>query len=124
VTQAVAGRVEESADGTLLFFQRIVQGASPLLAVSVAGGPERTVIDCVPRYGFAIGAAGIYHLACGGSGAVPLRLLDLATGQDRLLGTLEGPLGAGLTVSDDGKTILFTKLVGEGRDLVLIENFR
>ena len=124
VTQAVAGRVEESADGTLLYFQRIVLGASPLLAVSVAGGPERTVIDCVPRYGFAIGAAGIYHLACGGSRAVPLRLLDLATGQDRLLGTLEGPLGAGLTVSADGKTILFTKVVGEGRDLVLIENFR
>ena len=123
ITRTAAARSEESADGTLLYFQRIVQGASPLVAVSVAGGPERTVIDCVPRYGFAIGRAGIYHLACGASRDVPLRLLDPATGHDRLLGTLEGPLGNGLTVSDDGKTILFTKLIGEGRDLVLIENF-
>jgi len=36
----------------------------------------------------------------------------------------ERPLGSGLTVSNDGKTILFTKMIGEGRDLVLIENFR
>ncbi len=32
--------------------------------------------------------------------------------------------GQGFTVSADGKTILYTKSVGEGSDLVLIENFR
>jgi hypothetical protein len=54
---------------------------------------------------------------------VRLSLLDPATGRDRLLGSLDWP-GMGLTVSPDGKTILYTKVVGEGSDLVLIENFR
>ena len=30
----------------------------------------------------------------------------------------------GLTVSPDGKTILYTRGVGEGSDLMMIENFR
>jgi Tol biopolymer transport system component len=55
--------------------------------------------------------------------AVPLYLLDPATGRDRLLGKVEWPLG-GLTVSPDGKTILYTKLGGEGSDLMMIEDFR
>ena len=97
----------------------------PSLAVPLAGGPERTVVDCVRYLGYAVGAAGIYYLSCGGDPlAVPLSLLDPTTGRDRLLGKLERP-GAGLAVSLDGKTILFTKGgVQEGNDLVLIENFR
>ena len=76
------------------------------------------------RFGYALGPAGIYHEACGGDPrAVPLLLRDTATGRDRLLGTLDRP-GDGLTVSADGKAILFAKVVGEGADLVLIENFR
>jgi serine/threonine protein kinase len=127
VTHTGGGRCEEAADGQTLFFQRATGGNSPLLAVSLAGGQERTVIDCVPRFGYALGLAGIYHVGCGvDPRAVPLLLRDMATGRDRLLGTLERPGGSygGLTVSADGKTILFAKAVGEGSDLVLIENFR
>ena len=124
VTHTGGGRSQEAADGQTLFFQRSARGDAPLLAVSLAGGPERTVIDCVPRFGYAVGTAGIYHVGCGGDPRdVPLFLRDPATGRDRLLGTLERP-GGGLTVSPDGKTILYTKTVGEGDDLVLIENFR
>jgi hypothetical protein len=59
----------------------------------------------------------------------------VATGRDRLLGKLE-PKSAtpqarqrlnvvyGLTVSPDGKTILYTKLENLGSDLMMIENFR
>ncbi len=124
VTHTGGARCEEAADGQTLFFQRAPFGDSPLLAVSLAGGQERTVIDCVRTWGYALRQAGIYHFGCGGDpGAVPLLLRDTATGRDRLLGTLDRP-GGGLTVSADGKTILFTKVVGEGSDLVLIENFR
>ncbi len=116
VTHSGGGRCEEAADGQALFFQRASRGDSPLLAVSLAGGQERTVIDCVPRWGYALGQAGDPR-------AVPLLLRDTATGRDRVLGTL-GRLSGGLTVSGDAKTILFTKEIGEGSDLVLIENFR
>jgi Tol biopolymer transport system component len=129
VTHTGGGRCEEAADGKTLFFQRATVWDSPLLAVSLASGQERTVIDCVPRFSYALGQAGIYHLSCGGDPrAVPLWLRDTASGRDRLLGTLERPATVrglmGLTVSADGKTILYTKQIGEGNDLVLIENFR
>jgi serine/threonine protein kinase len=124
VTHTGGGRCEEATDGETLLFERAEFGDSPLLAVSLAGGQERTVIDCVPRFGYALGQAGIYHEGCGGDPrAVPLLLRNTATGRDQLLGTLDRP-GRGLTVSADGKTILFTKVVGEGMDLMLIENFR
>jgi serine/threonine protein kinase len=123
VTHSGDGRSEEAADGQTLYFQRFNGADSPLLALSLSGGQERTVIDCVGTWAYALGQAGIYHEPCGGDPqAVPLLLRDTATGRDRLLGTLEG--GGVPTVSADGKTILFAKAVGEGSDLVLIENFR
>ena len=126
VTHTGGGRCEEAADGQTLFFQRASFGDSPLLGVSLAGGQERTVIDCVPRFGYALSRAGIYHEGCGGDPrVVPLLLRDTATGGDRLLGTLERAAGGGgLTVSADGSVILYSKGIGEGSDLVLIENFR
>jgi eukaryotic-like serine/threonine-protein kinase len=123
VARTGGGRSQESADGQTLYVQRATSEPSPLLAVPLAGGPERTAIDCVPRYSFAVTAAGVYHVGCGGDpSAVPLFLWDPATGSDRLLGTLERP-GRGLTVSSDGKTILYVRYVGEGSDLWLIEYF-
>ena len=112
VTRTGGARCEEAADGRTLYFRRATRGSSPLLAMPLPAGPERPVIECVRAFGYAVGAAGIYHLACGGDPlAVPLSLLDPATGRDRLLGTLERP-GQGLTVSADGKTILYTKVGG------------
>jgi len=126
VTHTGGGRCEEAAYGETLFFLRATSGNSPLLAVSLGGGQERTVIDCVRMRGFALGLAGVFYEGCGGdSRAVPLLLRDTATSRDRLLGTLErAGVGQGLTASADGKTILYTKTIGEGSDLVLIENFR
>jgi len=124
VTRAGGGRPELSPDRKTLYFERSFGSSGLLLAVSLDGGPERTVIDCLPRYGFSVTAAGVYHLACGSSSPVPLLLWDPSTGKDRVIGTLEGPLRPGLTVSADGKTILFTREVGQGSDLMLIENFR
>jgi hypothetical protein len=91
----------------------------------VAGGQERKVIDCVGGWGFAVGAAGVYHVGCkADQRAVPLYVLESATGRDRLLGKLERYDGNGLTASPDGKTILYERGVGEGSDLMMIENFR
>ena len=122
VARTGGGRSQEAPDGKALYFLRATLPSSPLLAVSLAGGPERTVVDCVPRDGFAIGMAGVYHVGCGGDARdVPLSLLDPATGRDQLLGMLESGAG-GLTVSGDANTILYTRFVGEGSDLWLIEN--
>ncbi len=113
----------ESVDGKTLFFMRRFD-ASPLLALPLAGGPEREVAKCV--WTFAVVPAGLYSEECsnGPFGPSALFVRDPATGQGRLLGDLGGAQGAGLSVSPDGKVILFTKIVGEGADLMMIENFR
>ena len=81
-------------------------------------------MDCVPFRKFAVGPAGIYHLACeADASGSPLYLLDPATGRERLLGKLEHGWG-GMTVSPDGKTVFYQKSVGQGSDLMMIENFR
>ena len=110
----------ESADGKTLFYMRAFSNA-PLFALPLGGGPERKLLECVPSGG--VGPRGVYHFACeAGPSGRPVYSRDPATGRDRLLGNLEG--ASGLTVSPDGKTILYTKAVGVGADLMLIENFR
>jgi Tol biopolymer transport system component len=125
ITRNGGGTAFESIDGKTLFFMRRVSEPSPLLALPLAGGPEREIAKCV--VGFAVGPAGLYSLECSdGEQAfeqAPVFLRDPATGRGRLLGKLDQAV-RGLTVSPDGKTILFTKLVGEGSDLMMIENFR
>jgi Tol biopolymer transport system component len=114
----------ESADGQTLFFTRTPRADGPLLALPLAGGPERKVLECVPDRGFAVGPGGIYHLGCAADlRVVPLDLLDPGTGHDGLLGKLEQAT-RGLIVSPDGKTILYTKVENQGSDLMMIENFR
>jgi Tol biopolymer transport system component len=79
-----------------------------------------------------VGPGAVYYLGCSEGPEVlgstePFRSLvvrDLATGRERLLGNLPQPDGGGLTVSPDGKTVLFSKAVDEGSDLMMIENFR
>jgi Tol biopolymer transport system component/tRNA A-37 threonylcarbamoyl transferase component Bud32 len=122
----------ESLDGRTLYYMRSL-ARSPLLALPVAGGAERQLLDCVPGSGFAVGPAGIVHAACA-AGAGPfsfgpsrssLFVLDPLTGRDRLLGMVDWPPDwAAIAVSPDGQTILLTRGVWEGCDLMLIEGFR
>jgi len=119
----------ESPDGRTLYFQRDV-GESPLLAMPTAGGEERTVIRCVPHWGYAVGPRGVFHLDCNPPGAListrrALRHWEVRTGQDQLLATLDtGPFEPfGLSASPDGQEVLFTRGV-LSRDLMMIENFR
>jgi hypothetical protein len=70
---------------------------------------------------------GLYYVPCGPDESATLHLLDLSTGRDRLLGELDrfaSEYSTPLSVSPDGTTILYHKVVSDGADLMLIENFR
>ena len=122
VTHGGAGSgAVESGDGKTLLFMH--GDWSPLLALPLAGGPERTLVKCtVSSRCLAVGADGIYYFSCEEEPA--LHLFDPTSGRDRILGKLEKDANIFLTVSPDGKTILYTRMVSEETDLMLIENFR
>ena len=95
------------------------------MAMPLTGGGARQLVACVKNSAFGAGPQGVYYVPCDPSSNPPVHVLDLETGRDRRLGTLEGlidrPLG--LAVSPDGKTILYPRLTNQNADLMLIENF-
>jgi Tol biopolymer transport system component len=110
----------ESADGRTLLFK--ASGRFPLFAHPLAGGPDKKLLECASSE-FDVAQGGVYYAACGDGADALLHRLDLATGQDRVLGTLE-KYRTRLAVSPDGKTILHGKTARSGSDLMLVEGFR
>jgi Tol biopolymer transport system component/DNA-binding winged helix-turn-helix (wHTH) protein len=115
----------ESADGKSLLFQP-EDADTPLMAMALTGGEVRQLVTCVRNTAFAAGPQGVYYVPCDPSSDPPVHVLDLKTGRDRRLGTLDGlrerPMG--LSVSPDGNTIVYPRQVLARADLMLIENFR
>jgi eukaryotic-like serine/threonine-protein kinase len=121
------GRVlaaREAADGKSLLYSSL-GGVS---AVPLTGGSPHQIVPCAAA--FATASPGLYYVACG-AGTVwnasnPALHLVEASGQDRVLGTLDrfwAPDSFSLAVSPDGKVIVYNRLLREGDDLMLIENF-
>ncbi len=123
----------ESADGRALYYMRSWE-SSALLARPTAGGAERTLFRRVDSGSYAVGVQGIFHVDCNRPGSphplgLPptsqrvLRYWDAATGQDRPVGTFESNWVGGLSVSPDGRSIIYT-FSTDTSDLMMIENFR
>ena len=130
ITHGGAGWVgRESSDEQSIFYQLHI-GDAALAAQPLTGGEPRTVIRCVSESVYAVAAQGIYYVPCqddvhpGFDSQLLVR--NPVTLQDHRYGTLEKFKngGGGLAVSPDGQTILYTRLVSGGADLMLIQNFR
>jgi Tol biopolymer transport system component/DNA-binding winged helix-turn-helix (wHTH) protein len=118
----------EVGDGTSLLYQP-VSGDSALLLQALTGTTApKQLVDCVRSAAFAPTGRTVVYVACDPSSRPPLRVIDLDTGRDRLLGRLEhfrpGAMHVNFASSPDGGTILFNGAVRRGGDLMLIENFR
>ena len=118
----------ETADGASLLYQP-KYGDSPLLVMPLKGaGPPRRLVECVRHASFIPVGTTIVYAGCEPRTTPSLHSIDLVSGRDRLLGTLEhfppDPLGHPLAVSPDRKTILFAGQMRPGADLMLIEHFR
>jgi Tol biopolymer transport system component len=115
----------ESGDGRTLYYMRSCSNDA-LLARPAGGGIERMIFRCVDEKSWAVGPKGIFHVDCK-SLENPLqhvvRHWNAATGQDRPIGTFEAAWTAGLTVSPDGRSILYGRSMMDS-DLLMIDNFR
>jgi eukaryotic-like serine/threonine-protein kinase len=118
----------ESVDGRTLYYLKKAPADGPLMGRPTAGGDERTILPCAHPFGYAVAPRGILHLACltqeaGGSPQRTLLFWDATTGQDRPLATVTADVIASLSVSPDGRSIVY----GGGlltSDLMMIESFR
>jgi Tol biopolymer transport system component/DNA-binding winged helix-turn-helix (wHTH) protein len=96
-----------------------------LLLLPPGGGAARQLVACA--HGFTIAAYAVYYVGCEASDSPSIHRLDVLTGRDQKLGVLPGFGGFGrrISVSPDGRSILYTKVMpGTGADIMLIENFR
>jgi Tol biopolymer transport system component/DNA-binding winged helix-turn-helix (wHTH) protein len=115
----------ESADGKTLFYTLSGAGTEGLYAKRLPDGEERQFLkESVNMRGFAVFPDGIYYLHRIEQSKYEIRFFEFAGGRSRVLHEIEGPLHIGFTVSPDRKTFLYSKIIDEGADLVLIENFR
>jgi Tol biopolymer transport system component len=116
-----------SADNSTLFYMKNNVGplfAQPLAGGEERGGEERQILPYVYYKEFFITKDGIYYVGSrGDDGLYPLQVCGLDGAKSRLLAKIGGRLVQGLTVSPDGKSILVTRSVGVGSDIVMIENF-
>jgi hypothetical protein len=91
----------------------------------MSGGPERKVLPWVVAKSFVPVEDGIYYIGRPGEDRkYPLEFLDFSSNTSRLLTKIEGFVAEGLTVSPDRQTILVTKSVSNGHNLMMIENFQ
>ena len=109
--------------GAMLYYKR----ANQLLGRPIGGGEERLILPCVPNFGYAVVKEGIVHHDCsqnfGASARQTLYLWEEATGRRRAIGSVEAAWIYGLTVSPDGKYIVYGCGIATS-DLMMIENFR
>jgi Tol biopolymer transport system component/predicted Ser/Thr protein kinase len=122
----------ESWDGQTLYYSRH-DGNGPegfssgVFARPVGGGPERQILPSIFRWDFFPAKDGIYYVALVESrrfNVLELRFLSFATGKSKVLTRFQARTSQGLSVSADGKTILYSgRAPGAGADLVLIQNF-
>jgi eukaryotic-like serine/threonine-protein kinase len=119
----------ESPDGELLYYTK-GRGPGGIWQIPVAGGEERQVRELVEagywRY-WAVQDNGIYFVAPVASALPAIKFFSFATRGVTQLGVLEreplqGP--PGLTISPDGRWLLYAQVDQGGSNLMLVENFR
>jgi serine/threonine protein kinase/WD40 repeat protein len=114
----------ESPDGKSLLYQES-SADGPLMMKPLGDGATRQLVACVKNAQYGLRENEVYYLPCDDRPNATVHAIDPQTGRDRVFGTLEEALAVwGLSVSPDGKTILYNRQVGWAADLMLIENFK
>ena len=135
VTQNGGYAPAESPDGAYIYYVETLDKPSQLWRVPVSGGDPEKLLDDIVLANFVVLDKGIYYIdKPSGQGGV--HYLDSPSGETRLqyfdftkrrsttiarnLGQVDFPL----TVSPDGRTILYTRMDASIDDLMLVKNFR
>jgi Tol biopolymer transport system component len=113
----------ESVDGKLIYYSKVSDAG--LWAVPVEGGAEWQVLPTL--YGvdnFAVTKRGIYFVRRAPNSEAVMSLMGFSSPTIEDLAVVKLPIGRGLAVSPDEKSILYTQFDRSDSDLFLVDNFR
>ncbi|MEK6325094.1 MAG: protein kinase [Acidobacteriota bacterium] len=112
----------EVSDGSSIYYLT-ASVVSPVWRLPTSGGEPVKVLDGVIWFNFCLVEKGAYYIDRLG-GETRLQYLNFATGKSTTVARNLGEVGAWLTASPDGRTILFTRVDSSVDDLMVVENFR
>jgi len=129
VTRNGGDKASESPDGRWLYYVKYVRAHRwDLWRAPLTGGDEAQVLENLSYgYNYVVTSQGVYFIRASPGNvwprSSPLEFLDLSSGRvTPLLRTVREDLG--LTISPDGRWLLYAQSEVFGSDLILVENFR
>ena len=128
VTKAGGWYAQESFDGQTLYYEKADAASSEVWSVSANGGPETPLIAGVGTRAWTPVNNGIYFFDAAFNGVAGqtgnLRFFSFPTQKARLVGRAGKPVISGITVSPDGRSLLFSQVDNNGSNLMLAEKAR
>jgi Tol biopolymer transport system component/DNA-binding winged helix-turn-helix (wHTH) protein len=125
----------ESADGRFLYYSKL--GVPGIWKMPLQGGEETRVLDQPYReftiasggafiawWDWALGQNGIYFLHFESYSNATIEFFEFATHKVTPIWTLTKPPGFGLSMSADGKSILYVQNEIQQSNIMLVKNFR
>jgi eukaryotic-like serine/threonine-protein kinase len=124
VTRNGGGKAFESPDGKSIYYKKGYESGA-LWKMPVSGGEESQVLPSVDGHAFCPVNEGIYFIPePGGDGKSSIQFLSFATAKVKTVAPMSKRSAWRLSVSPDGRSLLFSQLDEEGSDLMLVENFK
>jgi Tol biopolymer transport system component len=125
VTRNGGGTPSESPDGKSIYYTKgALTTPTGLWKMPVSGAEEVRVLRSVNWRAFFLVNDGIYFIPePGADGKSSIQFLNIATGKVKTVAPISYPV-EGVSVSPDGRSLLFTQTDEAGSDLMLVENFR
>jgi Tol biopolymer transport system component len=127
ITREGAFRPEESPDGKFLYYGKY--GKHGLWSTRVSGGEETQVLDSITEMNWTVTAKGIYYLDFAVEPGQPklVKFYSFKTGKINHVGVVESTVSAdysGISVSPDGRWLLYSYVANVSSDLMMVEHFQ
>jgi Tol biopolymer transport system component/DNA-binding winged helix-turn-helix (wHTH) protein len=119
----------ESPDGRWLYFTQD-RGSSSIWRMPAAGGAEAPLFDFHQKnYSrvWTVAGEGVYFAVASSNTKSTIKFFSFSTGAEKTVAEVDRVLPSsvsGLTISPDGRWLLFPLFARRGSDLMMIENFR
>ncbi|MGE0883577.1 MAG: protein kinase [Blastocatellales bacterium] len=120
VTMQGGGEAYESPDGQFLYYLK----AGTIWRMPVAGGEETQVLEKSGQSMWAVSKQGIYYIDTQAKPRPTIEYFSFATSQTRRIAMLNSSVFTGISVSPDGRSLLWAQLDRSESNIMLIENFR